>query len=153
MKIIIAGGTGFIGRPLCEFLLQDDHQVTVLARFPHEARYVLPSAVTIIAWDGLNRGPWERALEGADAVINLAGEPVVEGRWTAERKQVLRDSRLNTTRLLDQAIWNLPHRPRTLVNASAIGYYGHETPSPSTNRPSLDAASWRICAWTGSGKR
>ncbi len=124
MKIVIAGGTGFIGRPLCEYLLQNDSQVTVLARFPHQARYILPPTATIVWWDGLNRGPWERALEGADAVINLAGEPVADARWTAERKQGLRDSRINSTRLLVQAIWNLPHRPSTLINASAIGYYG-----------------------------
>ncbi len=124
MKIVIAGGTGFIGRPLCEYLLQNDHQVTVLARFPHQARYILPPTATIIGWDGLNRGPWERAMEGADAVINLAGEPVADARWTTERKQALRDSRINSTRLLVQAIWNLPHRPATLINASAIGYYG-----------------------------
>jgi hypothetical protein len=124
MKIVIAGGTGFIGRPLCETLLREDHQVTVLARFHHEARYILPPTATIVGWDGLTRGPWERALEGADAVINLAGEPVADARWTADRKQVLRDSRINSTRLLVQAIWNLPHRPATLINASAIGYYG-----------------------------
>ena len=130
MKIVIAGGSGFIGRPLSESLVQDGHQVTVLSRDPSAARTRLSPSVTIIGWDSRTRGPWEHAVEGADAVVNLAGEPVADARWTPERKQVLRNSRIGTTRLLVQTIMDLPHRPPTLINASAIGYYGPRDPTP-----------------------
>lgn len=131
MKIVVAGGTGFIGRSLCNSLVQEGHQVTVLSRSPKEASYLLNPSVTAIGWDGRTHGPWERALEGADAVINLAGEPIADARWTEERKQILRDSRIGTTRLLVQSIWRLPNRPSTLINASGIGYYGPRDSTPA----------------------
>ncbi len=129
MNIVIAGGTGFIGRALCHTLVQDGHELTVLARNPSLAKSRLGPRITIVSWDGLSRGIWEQALWGADAVVNLAGEGIAEARWTKERKQALRHSRLESTRLLVQALSNQRNRPRVLINASAIGYYG---PSGST---------------------
>jgi uncharacterized protein (TIGR01777 family) len=124
MKIVVAGGTGFIGRPLCESLALKGHQVTVLSRFPREAQSVLGPSITIVGWDGLTFGAMERVLEGTDALINLAGEPIAEERWTDARKQLLRDSRISTTRHLVHTLSRVTNRPRTLINASGIGYYG-----------------------------
>ncbi len=149
MKIVITGGSGFIGRPLCESLVRDGHQVTVLSRFPGEARYFLEPSITIVGWDGLTRGPWERALDGADAVINLAGENIAKRRWTESRKKELRESRLLTTRLLIQAIAVLSKRPSRMINASAIGYYGPRNSTPITEEtpPGSDFLAELCVAW------
>lgn len=132
MRIVVAGATGFIGRPLCRFLVEEGHQVTALSRAPEKACAHLPPTVAIVGWDGATRGPWERSLEGAGALINLSGEPIAEGRWTAARKQTLRESRIGTTRLLVQTLSRLSSKPRTLINASAIGYYGPRDSTPVT---------------------
>lgn len=132
MKLVIAGGSGFIGRGLCQALIQDAHQVTVLSRNPSHAKGRLDPLATIIDWDGLHRGDWERGLAEANAVINLAGEPVADARWTKKRKQALRDSRIGTASLLVQAIARLHCPPQILINASAIGYYGPSGATPVT---------------------
>jgi len=132
MKIVVAGGTGFIGRQLCQSLALHGHHVTVLSRSPAQARPNVVPAVTLVEWGGATRGPWERTLVGADALINLSGEPIAEGRWTATRKQALRESRIGTTRLLIQTLSRLSSKPRSLINASAIGYYGPRNSMPVT---------------------
>ena len=124
MNIVIAGGTGFIGRALCTSLCQEGHQITLLTRKTAEAQQSGGSAVTAVEWNGRGTGLWERYLDGADAVINLAGAPIADGRWTKARKQLLTDSRVLTTRSLVQAISRCSSKPRTLINASGIGYYG-----------------------------
>jgi uncharacterized protein (TIGR01777 family) len=132
MNVVVTGGSGFIGRALCHALCEGGHHVAVLSRNPQEAKLHLDPSVTIIGWDGLTRGAWERSLEGAEGVINLAGEPIAAARWTAGRKQALRDSRIGTTRLLIQALAHLADHPGTLINASAIGYYGADDSAPAT---------------------
>ena len=136
MKVIVAGGTGFIGRQLCQSLALHGHHVTVLSRSPERAVPNLALAAKLVEWDGATRGPWERTLEGADALINLSGEPIAEGRWTAARKQTLRESRIGTTRLLVQALSHVSSKPQTLINASAIGYYGPRDSTPVTEETS-----------------
>lgn len=113
MRIVIAGGTGFIGRALLDALRARGDSPVLLARDPSRAS----AGVEVFAWDG-RPGPWATALEGADAVVNLAGENVAGGRWTPARKLALIRSRVDTTRALAAA------RPRALINASAVGYYG-----------------------------
>jgi uncharacterized protein len=124
MRIVVTGGTGFIGRALCPSLVQDGHQVTVLARNAGSASHLLGPLVTAIEWNGRETGSWEQSLEGADAVINLAGAPIAEARWTEARKKLLRDSRVLTTRLLVEAMSRRSSKPGTLISASGIGYYG-----------------------------
>jgi uncharacterized protein (TIGR01777 family) len=120
MKIVIAGGTGLIGQRLADRATQQGHDVVVLTRRPHA-----PSGrVTSLAWSGRDAGPWTAAIEAADAVVNLAGASVAGGRWTARRKQLIRDSRIDATRALVDAMSNASRRPRVLVNASGVGYYG-----------------------------
>lgn len=124
MDIVVAGGTGFIGRPLCASLVQEGHRVTLLTRRKEEAQRLFGSAVTAVEWNGTETGAWEQSLEGADAVINLAGAPIADARWTDTRKRLLTLSRVLTTRLLVVAMSRRSSKPRTLINASGIGYYG-----------------------------
>lgn len=128
MKIVITGGTGFIGRHLCHELIQLRHDVTVLARNPARGEKILPVQVHLQEWDCLSWGSLEKTLLGADAVINLGGAPIADGRWTPSRKEILRSSRINTTRMIVNALSNLPMtvRPKVLINASGVGYYGLE---------------------------
>ena len=124
MHIIVTGGTGFIGRALCATLFRDGHRVTILTRHAREASQLLGAIVTAVEWNGREAGVWEESLEGADAVINLAGEPIADARWTHARKRLLTDSRVLSTRLLVEAMSRCVSRPRTLISASGIGYYG-----------------------------
>lgn len=121
MHVLITGGTGFIGRALCPQLLQAGHQLTVLSRCKSPAPAQLAGVQLIEHLE---------AAVGIDAVINLAGQPLAEGRWTAARKQLFRDSRIGTTRQLLAWMASLPQRPHTLVSASAIGYYGPRDDTP-----------------------
>lgn len=124
MHIVITGGTGFIGRALCRTLLYDGHRVTVLTRRASEASRLLGSSVDVVEWKALECGAWEHCLDGADAVVNLAGAPIANARWTDARKRLLTDSRVLTTRLLVEAMSRRSSKPRTLISASGIGYYG-----------------------------
>lgn len=123
MQIVVTGGTGFIGRPLCASLCQEGHRVTLLTR-RIEAQGPCDSTVTAVEWNGRKAGAWEDCLDGADAVINLAGAPIADGPWTEARKQLLMESRVLTTRLLVDALSRRSLKPRTLISASGIGYYG-----------------------------
>ena len=128
MNIVVSGGTGFIGRPLCRLLIEHGHDVTVLSRRRDEN--AADSRATIVYWDGVTHGTWERALMSANAVINLAGTPIADRRWTTKRKEVLIESRVGTTRLLIEAMSALPQGPETLINGSAIGFYGPRDDQP-----------------------
>jgi uncharacterized protein (TIGR01777 family) len=119
MRIAIAGGSGFIGEPLVRRLVARGDDVVVLSRNPAKVH-----AGRGIAWDGRTQGAWSEEVAGADAIVNLAGENVGDGRWTDERKRKLVASRLDATGAIVQALRNVPPRERTLVNASAVGYYG-----------------------------
>ena len=124
LQIVVTGGTGFIGRPLCVSLCREGHRVTLLTRRKEEVQRLWGSAVTAVEWNSREAGTWEHCLESADAIINLAGAPIADGRWTDARKRLLTDSRVLTTRLLAEALSRCRSKPRTLVSASGIGYYG-----------------------------
>lgn len=124
MHIVVTGGTGFIGRPLCASLCQEGHRVTLLTRRKDEAQRLFGSAVTAVEWNDQEAGAWEHCLEGADAVVNLAGAPIAAGRWTDARKRLLTESRVLSTRLLVEALSRRSSKPTTLISASGIGYYG-----------------------------
>ena len=123
MQIVVTGGTGFIGRPLCAALCQEGHRVTILTR-RIEAQRSYGLTVTAVEWNGREAGAWERCLDDADAVINLAGAPIADGRWNDARKKLLVESRVLTTRLLVEALSRCSSKPRTLISASGIGFYG-----------------------------
>jgi len=124
MNIVVTGGTGFIGRELCATLLQSGHSVSVFTRNPDQHRHQSGLGVMQVFWNGESTGDWERVLESADAVINLAGAPIADARWTPARKQLLIDSRVHTTRIIVEAMSRRPSKPRVLISASGIGYYG-----------------------------
>lgn len=124
MHIVVTGGTGFIGRALCESLFVEGHRVSILTRNVREASQLLGTIVAAVEWNGRESGAWEQSLEGADAVINLAGAPIADARWTDARKRLLTDSRVLTTRLLVAAMSRRSSKPRTLLSASGIGFYG-----------------------------
>jgi uncharacterized protein (TIGR01777 family) len=123
MKIIVAGGTGFLGAPLGRALLQDGHHVVVLTRGAPSAGG--PSAPRTVTWTPNGAlGPWAGELDGAGVVVNLAGESIAERRWTASQKQKILDSRLLATRSLAEAIRRAARPPQVFVSGSAVGYYG-----------------------------
>jgi uncharacterized protein (TIGR01777 family) len=120
MKIVIAGGTGFLGRALAR-ALSPSHEVVFLSRQGAAGA----GTAAIVQWspDG-TAGPWASALNGAHAVVNLAGESIAASRWTAARKQRILDSRILATRSLAAAIARAPEPPSVFVSGSGVGYYG-----------------------------
>lgn len=120
MRITLSGATGFLGRHLVERLCRDGHSVCLLARRPLTG---LPNGVETYIWNPPKVEPGPEAFEHSDAVIHLAGATVNQ-RWTAESKDLLRSSRLDSTRSLVQAISTLSRRPGLLLSASATGVYG-----------------------------
>ena len=113
MRVLVAGGSGFLGQPLCRGLAAEGHAVTVISRRPGRA------ATRAVGWEDV-----AGAVSACDAVVNLAGDPIAAGRWTEARKTGIRDSRIATTRTLVEAARGASRRPTVLVNASAVGYYG-----------------------------
>ena len=121
---MVTGATGFIGTALVAALREAGDAVIVLSRDAERARSAL-GAVTAVAADLSSPGPWTAALAGSDAVVHLAGEPIAAARWDARQKQRLRDSRVEATRTLVEALVALPaaERPRVLISASGADYY------------------------------
>ena len=128
MKIAISGATGFVGSRLVERLHTEGHRILVLTRNPTFAQKVFPSPafpnLEIIAYTPTVSGTWQDAIAGCNGVVNLAGEPIAEGRWTPERKQEILNTRKLGTQKIVEAIAKANPRPSILVNTSAIGYYG-----------------------------
>ena len=124
MKIALAGGSGFLGTALTQALTRDGHDVTVLTR-QNPASMPPQPRVTHVSWtpDGTS-GAWAAALDGADAVVNLAGESIAARRWSERQKHEIRDSRLRATASLTAAIRQVARAPKVLVSGSAVGYYG-----------------------------
>lgn len=120
MRILITGGTGLIGRRLCKALLAEGHELTVLSRNPASVPAKCGASVQAIS----SLAEWLPAM-AFDAVINLAGEPIVDKRWTDQRKQVLWDSRVTLTEELVRHIAAAEHKPTALLSGSAVGYYGN----------------------------
>jgi len=123
MRILITGGTGLIGRALAADLVREGHEVIVLSRHPERASD-MPSGVRVQGWDARTAEGWAHLADGADAIVNLAGENLAAGRWTAERKRRIRESRVNAGRAVAEAVEAASRKPRVVVQASAVGYYG-----------------------------
>ncbi|MBI4811579.1 MAG: NAD-dependent epimerase/dehydratase family protein, partial [Ignavibacteriales bacterium] len=125
MKVIITGGTGLIGKALVKRLAELNHRIVVLTRDPTIAVKYFPVSVEVESWDGKTIGSWSRVVDGADVVINLAGESVAAKRWTPARKASIMNSRIDSTRVIVDAIGRAEKKPQLLINASAVGYYGN----------------------------
>lgn len=156
MKVVVAGGTGFLGRPLGETYAEAGHEVIVFSRAlapgqsAHEAGTGVPG-VTRVGWrsDG-QLDEWAQHVDGADAVVNLAGESIAAKRWTPAQKARLRDSRLLATRSLVGAILAVERPPRVFVSGSAVGYYGcslADTPLDERSPPGADFLGELCVEW------
>jgi uncharacterized protein (TIGR01777 family) len=119
MRILITGGTGLIGRHLCKALLAEGHELTVFSRNPASVQAKCGAGIHAMG----SLAEWRPDL-AFDAVVNLAGEPIVDKRWTTQRKQVLWDSRVTLTEELVRRIAAARHKPSVLLSGSAVGYYG-----------------------------
>lgn len=152
VKIVVAGGSGLIGRALVAALLADGAAITVLTRDPAGAARQLPAGARAAAWDGRDpSAAWSAELAGTDAVINLAGATIGHWPWTAARRRLLVSSRVDPTQALVSAIGALPvaDRPVALLNASGTdGYEGLDREPATEATPFSDTFLARLCtAW------
>mgnify|MGYP001271618257 CR=1 FL=1 len=144
MRILLTGGTGLIGRALCRYWLSQGHELFVWSRRPEQVPVLCGNAVQGFAQ--LN----DLADIKLDAVINLAGAPIAERRWTSHRKTLLMDSRVRLTTELVQWLSTLTHRPTVFISGSAVGWYGNAKDlmlTESHNAVTNDFASDLCQAW------
>src|SRR5579883_1012571 len=159
MKVAITGATGFVGSRLVERLQSDGHSAVILTRNPLQAKRLFPTSVVpgvdVVAYTPTESGDWQQAIAGCDGVVNLAGEPIAESRWTPERKQIILKSRQLGTQKLVDAIAQAAQKPSVLVNASAIGYYGtSETATFDETSPPGDDFLAQVCeAWEAEAEK
>jgi uncharacterized protein (TIGR01777 family) len=123
VRIVITGGSGLIGRGATRELAAAGHEVVVLSRDPGRVKG-LPGGARAAAWDGLSAAGWADLLTADSAIVHLAGESIAQGRWTAEKKRRIRDSRVRSGEAVMAAIRQSAARPRVLLQGSAVGYYG-----------------------------
>lgn len=143
MNILITGGSGFIGKRLCAALVDAGHTPLVVSRSPEQTRPQLPDAVVV------RSSVAEFAEDAPAAIVNLAGEPIAEGRWTDKKKKALLESRVSITRELVQLCATQASPPAVMISASALGYYGDQGARDVTEKTTPnDEFSHRLCrAW------
>ncbi len=129
MRVVITGGTGLIGNALSAELIANGYEVVVLSRSPGRTRQT-PDGVNIVEWDARTASGWGEWADGATAIVNLAGASLAgEGffptRWTDSRRRIIRESRLNASRAVVEAVSQAAQKPCVLIQASAVGYYGY----------------------------
>jgi len=123
-RIIITGGTGFIGRPLSQRIVERGYEVVCLTRNAPTAKEKWGNRIKFVDWNGRNAVGWGGYAEGALAIINLAGESIASGRWNAEKKQRILLSRMNAGEAVVKAVQSAKKKPEVIIQASAIGFYG-----------------------------
>lgn len=162
MRVFVTGASGFVGRRLIRELLRRGDSVVALTRRARNlaggsAEGGASDRLTVVEGDPCKPGPWQQAIAGCDAVVALAGEPVMGGRWTTDFKRRLYDSRIESVRRVVEAITALPMAegqcPRVLVSASAVGYYGSrgaqeltETSGPGSDFLANLCVDWEAAA-------
>ena len=149
MRVMVTGGTGLIGSALVKSLRDNNIEVIVLTRSPERTRATVPSGVRLEKWDGVTTEGWGDLVSEVDAIVNLAGEGVADGRWTAERKRRIRESRSNAGKALVAAVAAAKTKPGVLIQSSAVGFYGpchdeilREDASPGTDFLAQVCADW-----------
>ncbi|MGB7442480.1 MAG: TIGR01777 family oxidoreductase [Coleofasciculaceae cyanobacterium] len=154
MKVAITGATGFVGSRLVEKLVSQGDQPLIFSRNGAKASRLFPK-LEIVTYTPKESGDWQKAIAGCDAVVNLAGAPIAESRWTPERKQEILGSRKLGTQRIVEAIAMAEPKPEVLVNASAVGYYGtSETATFDENSPPSDDFLAQVCqAWEGEAEK
>lgn len=120
MKVVIAGGNGWLGTALSKSLASEGHEVVILSRSAGTSEHGRR-----VVWDARTLGPWTEEIEGAAAVVNLTGASIAGGRWTPRRKGELILSRTQPATVLAKAILAARSKPAVLVQQSAVGYYGN----------------------------
>ena len=132
MKVLITGGSGLIGRELTQNLTNDDHKVVILSRSPERVTG-LPQGARAIKWNAKTAEGWGAEVDGADVIVNLAGASLagdnfLPTRWTAERRQLLHNSRITDVgKAVTEAVEQATNKPGVVIQSSAIGYYGPRT--------------------------
>ena len=156
MRIIITGGAGFIGRALAADLAAAGYEVVILSRNPAKAAG-LPAGVRAERWDGRTAAGWGPLADGALAIVNLAGENLAGGgfipaRWTPERKQLIRQSRLDAGQAVVEAVDAARVKPQVVIQSSGIGYYGNRDDSVLTeaDQPGADFLARLTVDWEAS---
>ena len=122
MKILITGGTGFVGTQLTSRLIQDKHEVTILSRSAKRSGEI-PSGISYLQGDPTQKGSWQEAIKNHDAAVNLAGASIF-AKWTEEHKKAIRESRVSTTRNIVEGIPSRSQKQFTFYSTTAVGYYG-----------------------------
>ena len=126
-RVVITGGTGFIGTALSRNLLSNGYEVTCLTRNISRAGKILDPGVRPVRWDGRTADGWEEEVDGSFAIINLAGSSIGAGRWTKEAKERIRNSRIEAGQAVAEAVRLAKNKPLVVVQASAVGYYPHRS--------------------------
>jgi len=154
MRVIITGGTGLIGRALTGELAQAGYEVIILSRNPKKASG-LPASVQVVGWDAGSSAGWGHLADGAEAIVNLAGESIagenfqdlILKRWTPAHKQFILESRMKAGKAVVQAVQEAKKKPKVVVQASAVGYYGSRKDEELTeySAPADDIVA-KICA-------
>jgi uncharacterized protein (TIGR01777 family) len=129
MRIIITGGTGLVGTWLATDLVKDGHETIVLSRNPDRYQGKMHPDIRLERWDAKSAAGWGALADGADAIVNLAGENLAGGsffpaRWTEERKRLILDSRVDAGNAVVEAVKAAKNKPKVVIQASAVGYYG-----------------------------
>jgi uncharacterized protein len=124
MRIIISGGTGLIGRHLAASLVKDGHEAICLSRDPQRHLERMPQGVHLVAWDAQSPQGWGELADGADAMVNLAGENLSARPWSPAQKRRIRESRMNGGKALVEAVRQANNKPKVLIQSSGVNYYG-----------------------------
>ncbi len=154
-RVVVTGATGLIGRRLCERLVARGDEVVVLSRGGEKARSAVPGAAAYVRWHPTAAEEWVAALEGAHAVVHLAGASIFGKRWTPAYKETLRESRVMSTRTLIAAMEQMGQKPAVFACGSAVGYYGFrdDTKLDEQATPGDDFLA-RLCVeWEQEGAR
>ncbi len=144
MDILVTGGTGFIGRRLCRALVASGHKVIVFSRRPETVKKLLGEKC-----QGVSQLTSDQVGESLDGIINLAGEPIADARWSKARKEKLLASRIETTEAVINLIGKLKQKPKVLVSASAVGYYGAQQDNEVTEvtQPAMEFTHSLCLQW------
>ncbi len=124
MRVLITGGTGLIGTALVKSLRDSNCEVTILTRSPDRHQASTPNGVRLEKWDGETAEGWGHLVSQVDAIVNLTGEGIANGRWSTTRKERISESRIRAGNALVSAIRDAETVPATLIQSSAVGYYG-----------------------------
>ena len=149
MRIMIAGGTGLIGSALANSLVGSGCEVTILTRSPARHQHFASEGVRLQEWDGETAEGWGHLVSQVDAIVNLAGAGIADGRWTTSRKEQIRESRVRAGQALVTAMRDADTVPNVLIQSSAVGYYGptddrimDEQASPGTDFLARVCVDW-----------